>query len=134
MNLIDTSVWVALLRRQDRPETRLLRIGLQRGITCITPVILQELLQGARGETELIRLETHFGELPMLEATKETHAAAGALYARLRWRGVTIRSPHDCLITAVAVEHDVPLLTLDRDFRAIAAIEPTLRLVEASLK
>jgi predicted nucleic acid-binding protein len=34
----------------------------------------------------------------------------------------------------VAVEHDVPLLTLNRDFRRIAAIEPALRLVEVSVK
>ncbi len=134
VNLIDTSVWIALLRGHDTAATRLLRRWLLRGVTCIAPVILQELLQGARGEKELIRLETHFGELPMLEATKKAHAAAGALYARLRWQGVTVRSPHDCLITAVAVEHDVPLLTLDRDFRAIVAIEPALRLVEAPLK
>lgn len=55
-----------------------------------------------------------------------THAAAGALYARCRWAGITPRSPHACLIAQLAVEHGVPLLHDDRDFEAIAGVETRL--------
>jgi len=65
----------------------------------------------------------------MLPATTGVHMRAGELYARLRWQGVTVRSPHDCLIAALAVEHEMALLTLDRDFPAIGIIEPGLVLV-----
>lgn len=96
----------------------------------VAPVIVQELLQGARGPAELARLQERFLALPILPATTSTYVAAGALYARCRWRGDTVRSPHDCLIAATAIAHDVPLLTLDRDFAAIARVEPQLRLVD----
>lgn len=95
----------------------------------LAPVILQELLQGARSENEFTTLHREFGDQPMLMPTLETFIFAGSLYARGRWQGVTIRSPHDCLIAALAVEHDVPLLTRDRDFQAIVEIEPRLQLV-----
>jgi len=50
------------------------------------------------------------------------------LYARCRWKGITPRSPHDCLIAQLAIENDVELLQDDRDFRLIARVEPALRL------
>lgn len=130
MNLADTSVWIALLAKRDVAETRLLRHWLMQDAACVTPVIVQELLQGARGEQELSLLESRFMALPMLIATPDTFARAGGLYARCRWKGITIRSPHDCLIAATAVEHDVPLLSFDRDFKQLARIEPGLRLVK----
>jgi len=65
----------------------------------------------------------------MLHPTVDTHVLAASLYARCRWRGITICSPHDCLTAALALEHDQPLLTLDRDFTAIAKVEPKLVLV-----
>jgi predicted nucleic acid-binding protein len=55
-----------------------------------------------------------------------TYADAGSLYARCRWRGYTPRSPHDCLIAQLAIEHRAPLLHDDRDFEPIAQIEPRL--------
>ena len=39
---------------------------------------------------------------------------------RGRRRGVTIRNSVDCLIAAVAIEHDIPLLHHDRDVDPIA--------------
>ncbi len=103
---------------------------LDKGQARLTTVILQELLHGARSQKELQILRHRFIALPHLPVTLETHAQAGSLYARCRWQGITIRSPHDCLIAAVAVEHDVPLLTLDVDFRHIARVEPALTLIE----
>lgn len=65
----------------------------------------------------------------MLASTRHTYAAAGALYARCRWAGITPRSPHDCLIAQTAIEHGLPLLHDDRDFERIADVEPGLRLL-----
>ena len=94
----------------------------------MAPVIVQELLQGARNETELRRLRAEFMGQPMWIPTRETHARAGELYARCRWQGITIRSPHDCLIAALAIEHNDWLLQEDRDFARLATVEPALRL------
>jgi len=108
-----------------------LRQLLDEGEACLAAVILQELLQGAASTRAAARLRSRFGALPLLELRPSgaTHAAAGLLYARCRWQGVTPRSPHDCLIAQQAVEHEVPLLHDDRDFDRIAAVERRLRLL-----
>ena len=126
--LIDTGVWIDWLRGFDSGAAARVDAALAEGTAWLAPVILQELLQGARSENEFTLLQREFGDQPMLIPSLETFILAGSLYARGRWQGVTIRSPHDCLIAALAVEYDVPLLTLDRDFQAISQIEPRLRL------
>lgn len=129
MILVDTSVWIDWLRQGRRPAALLLDRLIDDGDIVLAPVVVQELLQGARGEPQLTELRAYFGRLPMLEPSRETYADAGALYARCRWQGVTPRSPHDCLIAQLAIEHDTPLLHDDRDFEALAGIEPRLKLL-----
>lgn len=130
--LIDTGVWIDWLRGVETTATRILDEQLEIGEAWLAPVILQELLQGARSEKQLAELRREFGDQPMLTISPETYLRAGELYARLRWQGTTVRSPHDCLIAALAAGHGIPLLTLDRDFRAIAAIEADLVLVDSA--
>lgn len=48
------------------------------------------------------------------------------LFARCRWQGITPRSPHDCLIACLAVQHATPLLHDDRDFEQLALVESAL--------
>ncbi|MFM2118907.1 MAG: hypothetical protein RL722_375 [Pseudomonadota bacterium] len=126
--LVDTTVWIDLLRGRATPTVARLRALLASGEAQIAPVIVQELLQGASDERSLDTLTRRFTVLPMLEprADGATHAEAGRLYARCRWAGLTIRSPHDCLIAQTAIEQGVGLLHDDRDFEFIAGIEPLL--------
>jgi predicted nucleic acid-binding protein len=129
--LVDSTVWIDLLRERTAAQVSLLKRLLQSGEAAIAPVILQELLQGASNPESFERLRRHFAALPLLEPQIRgaTHVAAAALYARCRWRGFTPRSPHDCLIAQLAIEHKVPLLHDDRDFEALAEVEPKLRLI-----
>jgi hypothetical protein len=129
--LVDTTVWIDLLRGRAGAPVLLLKRLLQAGEAAIAPVILQELLQGASSPENFERLHKHFTALPLLEPQPRgaTHAAAAALYARCRWRGFTPRSPHDCLIARLAIEYGVPLLQDDRDFEELARVERKLRLV-----
>lgn len=129
MIVVDTTVWVDLLRGAQTAAAKQVRRLLLEEETCIVPVVLQEILQGARSEADLSLLRERFSALPMIEHSATTYALAGTLYARYRWAGVTPRSPHDCLTAAAAIEHGVPLLHDDRDFELIAEIEPGLRLV-----
>lgn len=129
MILVDTSVWIDWLRQGTRPATRALDRLIDEDDIVLVPVVVQELLQGARGAAQLAELRTHFEALPMLGFSLRTYADAGALYARCRWAGITPRSPHDCLIAQTAIEHDVPLLHDDRDFASIAGMAPGLRLL-----
>jgi predicted nucleic acid-binding protein len=127
--LVDSSVWIDWLRARATTATRELDRAIDDERILLTPVILQELLQGAREPRHLTELRAYFEPLPMLFASARTHADAGALYARCRWVGITPRSPHDCLIAQTAIEHGVSLLADDRDFEQIAGVEPALRLL-----
>lgn len=131
MVLVDTTVWIDLLRGRAATPVSLLKQLLQAGEAAAAPVILQEVLQGASNLENFERLRRHFLALPMLEPAPlgETHVAAAALYARCRWRGFTPRSPHDCLIAEIAIEHGVRLLHDDRDFESLARVEPRLAVV-----
>jgi predicted nucleic acid-binding protein len=131
MVLVDSTVWIDLLRGRGSPPVVTLRQLLTEGQAVTAPVIVQEVLQGASGPDSLQRLRDHFLSLPMVEpaAGGLTHAAAGELYARCRWQGITPRSPHDCLIAQLAIEHDLPLLHDDHDFEALARVDGRLRLM-----
>lgn len=129
MVLVDSTVWIDWLRGRPSAASRLLDRLLDDGEAVIAPVILQEILQGAASPQALRTLRRRFAALPMLEPEdgRATHAEAGALYARCRWAGITPRSPHDCLIAQLAVEHRVALLHDDRDFERIAEVEHRLQ-------
>ena len=45
----------------------------------------------------------------------ETYEHAAALYARWRHAGRTVRGTVDCFVAAVALEHDLAVLGVDRD-------------------
>jgi len=129
--LVDSTVWIDLLRNASTVPVARLRQLLNAGEAAVTPVIVQDILQGAADASACARPQTYFTALPILGAADPIglHVAAGRLYARARWQGVTPRSPNDCLVAAVAVAERVPLLHDDRDFEQLATVEPGLRLV-----
>ena len=126
--LVDTSVWVTLLRDRETPHSQKLREVLLNEEALLCPAIVQEILQGGRNMQAFEAMKTRFTRLPMLEQTVDIHVRAAELYARCRWRGITIRSPHDCLIATLAIEHQTMLLQDDKDFAQIASVEPSLML------
>lgn len=130
MVLVDSSVWIELLRGRATPPADALRRLLAADEAALAPVIYQEILQGAASPGSFAKLKEYFGTLPFLLPAHpiETYAAAAELYARCRQRGITPRSPHDCLVGRIAVEHGVPLLHDDRDFEALAGVEGRLML------
>jgi len=130
MILIDTSVWIDLFRYRKTPPTNRLRMLLDEGRGFgVTPVIVQEILQGAADKREFTLLHNYFSTQRMLmpEDALHTHCAAARLYFDCRRRGFTPRSTIDCLIAQVALEHRVPLLHDDRDFDRIAKVAPQLK-------
>ena len=131
MVLVDTTVWIDLLRSGAGAPVSTLKRLLEAGEAAIAPVILQELLQGASSREHFERLRRHFLALPLLEPKSQaaTQVAAAALYARCRGQGITPRSPIDCLIAQLAIEHGVQLLHDDRDFESLAGVEPKLKLI-----
>ncbi|MGO9593721.1 MAG: PIN domain nuclease [Steroidobacteraceae bacterium] len=133
--LVDSSVWVPFLRGDATAEVDMLVAALKRGDPVwLAPPILQEVLQGADSPERFARWDRVLGELPML-VEQDVRAAARTsahLYARCRWAGITPRSANDCLIAVHAIGGRMPILHRDRDFIAIAGIEPNLELLPAT--
>jgi len=133
--IADTSAWIEYLRATgSRTHIRMRAALLREELIWVPDVVLQELLQGARNAAHFVRLELQLERLPALSGLSSRDLArdAALLYARCRWQGLTIRSPNDCLVAASAIASDMPLLAHDRDFSAIARVEPRLQLLQVA--
>jgi len=129
--IVDSAVWIDSLRGTRNRGVAALGHALRtKQRISMTPVVLQEVLQGARSMEQFESWAARFGSIPMLSPPDlaSTLREAARLYVRCRSAGVTPRSGNDCHIARVAIEFDVPVLTSDRDFALIARVEPTLRL------
>lgn len=129
--IVDSSVWIAHLRGTATPATRRLRMALARGEALQLPdIVLMEVLRGAAGPMELLRLEQAFLTVPRFVPVDGRVLAldAARLYARCRWSGFTPAGGNDCLIACCAIEAGQPLLHQDQDFPRIARLAPALRL------
>lgn len=130
--IVDSSAWIAHFRGSgSRAATRLASALTRREAIRLPDVVLMEVLRGAGDMARFLRLERSLLTLPRFIPADPVHLAraAGHLYARCRWAGVTPRSGNDCLIACCAIEAGEALLQEDGDFIHIARIEPKLLLV-----
>ena len=118
MILIDTSVWVDLLRGQLGSKEAVRR--LPDIVTC-GPVV-QEILQGLEEQGFSRAFQDALLEVPRVEdpLSLEVFLEAAEIYRVGRRKGYTIRSTVDCLVAAIAMRHDAVVWHKDRDFDAIA--------------
>ena len=128
---VDTSAWSLALRRDTQPDhaaVAILRRALLDGDTIVTTgIVLQELLQGFNGPRDRTRIVERLQALPFLNPTRETYILAAVLRNTCRRGGVQIGTI-DALIAQLCIEHDLTLLTTDKDFVHAARFVP-LRLV-----
>jgi predicted nucleic acid-binding protein len=123
VTLIDSSAWIEFLRNGDVRTADAVERLLEDGGALSEPVVM-EVLAGARSGSHGEQIRTLLGMVDLLPVTADDWASAALLYRLCRANGRTIRSMVDCLIAAVAVRHDVPVLARDRDFEALAAHTP----------
>ena len=117
MIIVDTSVWVDLLRDKETFQSAWLRQNLNRPIFGLTDLTYYELLQGQKTDATFEKLRYSLLELGV-HATggAELAEAAARNYRTLRRRGLTIRTTIDCLIATFCLLGDHTLLHDDRDF------------------
>ncbi|MBN1781406.1 PIN domain-containing protein [bacterium] len=126
MNLIaDTSAWSLFLQRQKVSQqndcVRKLRFSLEnRDCIFLIGVILQEILDGLASEKQFNALTEYFRPFPLIECTREDYIKAVQLKNLCRKKGIQAGTI-DFLIAAVCINHQMPLLTADRDFEYISA-------------
>jgi predicted nucleic acid-binding protein len=121
MWLVDTSVWIAVFRRQ-RPLDLTQHVAFDEIVTCL-PVV-QEVLQGFREERSYRIARDAMRSLPMVDDPLgfEVFDAAVDLYRTARRAGITPRSSLDCLIAASALRNDLGVLHHDRDYAKLAKV------------
>lgn len=120
MILIDSSVWIDYFANRPTAQVSFLDSYLEeREALCTCGIVLTEVLQGIKYQREYRKVRKFFEELMILPMDREIFLRAADIYRFLRQRGLTIRKLADCMIAAVAIENDVPLLHNDRDFNII---------------
>lgn len=127
MILVDSCALVGYFRGDDDPIANRFSWVVDQGIPfCIDPHVYQEVLQGARDEREWRKLDAYLSTQTVRRVARglESHREAARIYYDCRRRGLTVRSLVDCLIAQTALEHDLELLTDDRDYRSIARVRP----------
>jgi|LakMenEpi03Aug12_release.lakeMendotaPanAssembly.Ray.scaffolds.fasta_scaffold598741_2 hypothetical protein len=118
--LADTSIWVSALR--ETKSWMRSQIESDSPVACTDPVLM-ELLSGVRNERELRAIRAYATRGPFIpfDSASDFEGAA-AIYSAASRRGMTPNSHVDCMIIAVALRNDLPLVTLDIRQAAIAEI------------
>lgn len=118
--LLDSSVWVHVLRRLPHPAVQArVQALLQTEIVATSGQIILELLGGTVTKTEYQRLEARLLGLRYLAVTKDDWPAAARLTFALRRAGLTVPVA-DTLLAAVAIRTGATLVHIDQHFDAIA--------------
>lgn len=122
--LIDTSVWVDVLRDTSGGAANRVRSLVADDDVVLTRFNQLELLQGAADEREWAMLADFLEGQDYVEASGGTWRDAARIYFDLRRQGRTVRSPIDCCIAQLAIENNLRLLHNDRDFEIISEVRP----------
>ena len=126
MIVVDTSVWIGVLRGDDSVAARrcveLIEDGAQ---VALTDVVLTEILQGLSSERQARVVERRLRAFVILRLEAiDDFVLAAELYRTARAKGVTIRKTLDCLIAAPCVRTNSPILHADADFDRLASCTP----------
>ena len=118
MILVDSSVWVDYSNGTDSSETDFLDATLGIEPVAIGDLILTEVLQGFRSDSDYRMAKSLLQGLTVFELLGQALAIKAAdNYRALRRRGVTVRKTADCIIATFCIEHGLSLLFSDRDFQ-----------------
>lgn len=121
MILVDTTVWIDFFINRDVPHVKILQELIENDEDlALCGVILAEILQGIRSDTDYVKTKEYLEDLIFLPMRHGTFLRSAEIYRSLRKKGITIRKSVDCMIASVAIEYDARLLHNDHDFDCIA--------------
>jgi predicted nucleic acid-binding protein len=121
MVLIDTSAWIEFLQRGDSPTALAVDRVIADGQAATTDVVVMEVLAGTTDDDRLISWERALATTAYLaQLPRDDAEAAASLYRDCRRAGETPRQLTDCLVAAVAIRNEIPVLHRDRDYEVLA--------------
>lgn len=119
--LPDTCAWIDFFRGRQTPLAEALGDALTRVEVVTCGVVLFELLQGIKNQSEEVLVQNAFQALSHLEMTRKLWISAGRLSAQLRSSGHTLPFS-DIMIAVIALDSGCALLTIDRHFEAVPGL------------
>lgn len=113
MIALDTSAFVRYLDGETDRASNAAGIALESGDAYLPPVAFSEILSNPWIDGSALALVS---SVPLLKLHEGYWRRAGRLRANLKRSGFKAELP-DCLIAQSCLDHDIPLITYDVDFR-----------------
>lgn len=117
--LVDTSAWIEFFRQKTPYYNSVSSLILSNALVTL-PIIIAELVQGAKTAQEGRQLKELLRPLPKLAEYDSAWEEAGELAFQLKRAGLH-PGLADCFIATLCIHHSVPILTLDKHFKMIKA-------------
>lgn len=114
--VVDTSVWIDFLAGLPAPW---LERALSDGLVVLPPLVVAELITGARRKQERTAIAYLLEKLPLHETPLDHWIRVGELRRELRNKGVSVSTP-DAHVAQCALDRDAVLLSRDAVFGRIA--------------
>ena len=118
--VVDTSVWIDFLAGLSTPS---LEEALSQGSVILPPIVVAELVSGARRQRERAAIEQLIEKIPVHETPLNHWIRVGELRRDLRSKGVSVSTP-DAHVAQCALDRDAVLLSQDAVFARIARLSP----------
>ncbi len=121
MVIADSSIWIDFQRDPGSETGRELDRLLDADEVVMVGPVLTEVLQGAQSQREFDFFASHLTALLFLETSQDTWVKAGELNHKLKERGKML-SVGDLIISTLALQHDMPVYSLNGDFDRVAGL------------
>jgi tRNA(fMet)-specific endonuclease VapC len=116
--VVDTSAWVEFLAGRAVP---LLEDALAQGAVVLPPIVVAELVSGARRPRDRAAIADLVADIPSHETPVAHWVRVGALRLRLRAKGLSVSTP-DAHVAQCALDRGGILLSYDAVFARIARL------------
>ncbi len=117
MIVVDSSVWTDYFNGAVTDQTDRLDASLSGELVVIGDIILAEVLQGFKRDSDFRKAKQLLDALVFKEMLgRELAVKSAQNYRRLRKKGVTVRKTVDVMIATFCIEKGLALLHSDKDF------------------
>jgi tRNA(fMet)-specific endonuclease VapC len=114
--VVDTSVWIDFFAGRPVPA---LEEGLAHGQVALSPLVVAELVSGARVARDRAAIADLVRDLPLHDTPVDHWLRVGDLRRALAEKGLAVSTP-DAHVAQCAIDRDALLLTRDGVFAKIA--------------